>query len=258
MNRSRLMSAALIVLAALVFCVTCVFIAVKGDFEDFSKAILAFFGSNKDGDVTVVPGDDGKIYDALRGVGEDPNITVDSGLSFTEVEKILSNVEESNSYHCVFKVTRLTGGIFNETHEVRKSGEKFRINTQGADGDRFVISDGERCCFGNSDGKVKIVDAGEFSVYDEASIASPKQILSLISRDGSEAECMVIRNTAEGYNILYVSYTMEGGYEEIAYIHINAGIVIKLQSYYNGELTYEYSTDFIRYDVPISDSLFEF
>ena len=259
MKKNRILSVTVTVLAVTVLLGVFADIFVGGDFSHIAVAVRELFGNNEDlGEI--VPGDGGRIYQSLMGLAEYENIAVDKGISLDRVEEILRNVKENDHYHCVYKITRFDGTAnAAQTVEIRKSGDRYRINTSSADGESYVISSGGKLFTKSYTGESYTVESGSFSVSQQAGIPDVSSLADTLNKDGVTSTCSIANDISVGYSILCVDYhDPSNGRRETVYIHIEAGVVISAQSYYTDNLYYQCSTESISYGKAMADAYFEF
>jgi len=124
----RLSTISLVVIAA-VFFFLFVFLLVKTGVVTLPEEISGFFGINSDKTEEVLPGDGGKIYEALRGGAVDDGTVLEYDISRADAGEALSIAPTVSEYTATLNYTYINGKDRSmRIVKIWRSGDKYRIN----------------------------------------------------------------------------------------------------------------------------------
>ena len=212
-------------------------------FNADSEAGLPNIKNESSEDKTVIPGDDDKIYDSIRGnvhdtVGIIPDINHDT------VKEMLANVKAPDAFCWYYDSTVYSSKKSSTASGILKlDSNNYKIELYSADGtlSKTVIGESESVTVQNNiHGTLSEFAAESADMFAEAGVPD----ISMFSNDtGTDFEYSLV--TSEYGTLLYAEFeTAKDGYSqsEQYYISLDYGIVIRADCYENENIVYSLST----------------
>ena len=203
---------------------------------DLPPALSKLFSG--DGAYEIIPGDDGRIYEALNG---NKNALREGELLFYDIgdddlNSLISNLSPNHEYTVEYRITQSDGKISSTKNvTVWRSGSKYRILTENPNGrtERIILSSGTSTTIteyknGVPERSYTVPSAEAFDISSETGIPSLKTALN--SSYVTDLHIDFIRAAEHNiYRLKYV-YSDLGTKEELC-ISFDLGIVLSADTY---------------------------
>ena len=209
--------------------------------------ISDMFGKEEPEAPEVIPGDDGKIYDALSGnIPEGWSVFAD--IPEDELETLLEQTEAPKEYTLKNKIIRTSGGVSDEySNTIWVSGDSYRIQSY-RDGKPFVIivCDGERVSVTDIDGaeeSTRTFPLSEtFTMEAQAGMPSVGDYLSDETLENKSVT--LVRSPSSNVYLLTGEYTGLGLTVSV-YISLEYGLILRSETVSGDETVYTCLTTYL-------------
>ncbi len=212
-------------------------------FNSESETGLTNIKNESSEDKTVLPGDDEKIYESIRGNVHD-TVNIVPGITHDTVKEMLSTLEVPNAFCWYYDSTVYSSKKSSTVSGILKlDNENYRIELYSADGtlSKTIIGESESVTVQNNiHGTLSEFNSESTDMFSEAGVPD----VSMFSTDaGTGFEYTLV--TSEYGTLLYAEFeTAKDGYSqsEQYYISLDYGIVIRADCYENDNIVYSLST----------------
>lgn len=213
-------------------------------------------------EITVIPGDDGVIYDSIMNEGNE-FVEVKTGLTIDNVRLLIENIKNDVNYYWEGDLTLFSNGESLKTKSIiRYYNGLYRVEVYDKNGFLQKIAAENNTVltekvYNSYDGiyKTKNYPTKSMSLYAEAGVPDINKFLeadntrnvsySLIESDFGTLICLEFDYSIE-------SYTQR----EIYFVSLDYGICVRAETYENGELVYLCESKTLKALTEPSDNLF--
>lgn len=255
-SKNSIFTATMLVLFAILLIVAIVFLG-RTDFESFSEFLQGFLSGEKN--VSLLPGDEGKIYEAISQDKAIAGVEILPKLTQENARELIEQIKGKNSYVWESKSTVYadTGNVtslctirhYNGKYlaEMRDAGGNTKktvydnlINTTVISYERY--SNGEKAVF----------PSAQPDVFSQVGIANIREFLSL--PEDKEYEISLINSEWGSLLLVEFFYTRDEFKQKEAYfISLDYGLVLRAESYDNGALSYLLETVSLSDEIPVEE-----
>ena len=222
-----------------------------------------------DDTITVIPGDEGKIYEALMGNGTDETIQITPDLNQDNINALIEEMKVRRQFYCEAQSTLYAGdGRLTNHLVIRYHDGSYRIEQSDDSGRliKVVADNGKTATVRNLDshGNSKTAEfpSGTVDLFAQAGMPNGKEFLDLPEAQPSAQDArrtFTLIESEEYGNLLYLAYERtKGDYSqyEVCYYSLDYGIAVRYESYENGVMTYLYEIVSLSDLSQISEDLF--
>lgn len=255
-SKNSVFTVVMLVAFALLIVFAIVFFS-KTDFVSFSEFLESFI--NREQNVSLLPGDEGKIYEAITQGKYIPGIEIYSGITQENARELILGIKGKNSYVWESKSTVYadTGNI-SSFCTIRHYNGKYLAEMLDSEGktkktvyDNLLhttvtsyerLANGERAQF----------PSGSLDIFSQSGIANVKEFLSL----PQDKEYTISQVNSEWGSLLLVEFFYEDGnfmQKEAYYISLDYGLVLRAESYDGGALSYLLETISLSDEIPVEE-----
>ncbi len=199
-----------------------------------------------DGGESVLPGDEGKIYDALKNGTKYDDISVIYDVSAQDKYKLLDQTKEIQIY-TFFNTVSFSDGENTkvQTNKIWREYDKYRIETYEKNTlVRLIICDGANVWVTDRSNGIEKTNAyginDEFTIADQAGTVSLDDFINSETIDTFAASIIRSETDSLWYAELIRSDIPQ---REHFYVSLKYGIVVNCEIYHDGKLTYKLTTD---------------
>ncbi len=209
--------------------------------------LAGIFGANPN--ESILPGDDGKIYDAIKNGTKYDTISITYDLTSEDKYDILNRTKEAEVYTFFCNTLNRDGDTeLSRQHKIWREHDKYRIESyEKGKLVRRIICDGRDIEI-NSYIEGNLVSSNLYGLTDEFSIADQAGTVALsdfISNPYEESFAASIIRT-ESSSLWYAELIRSDiPQKENIYLSLEFGITVNCEVFYDGELTYKLTTDLI-------------
>ncbi len=253
-NNSRLRKAMKVLAAALaIVAATLAFVFFLHRFEliELPQPIEKLLGLSNDTE-SILPGDDGRIYDALKNGTQYDDISIVYDVSAQDKYELLDQTKEILIY-TFFNTVSFSDGENTkiQTNKIWREYDKYRIETyEKSKLVRLIICDGVNVWITDTSNGIEKTNVygrnDEFTIADQAGTVSLGDFINSSTVDTFAASIIRSETDSLWYAELIRSDIPQ---REHFYVSLKYGMVVNCEIYYNGDITYKLTTDYI------SDSL---
>lgn len=253
----RLSLVSVIAAAVLVFAFFIVLMARAGLIE-LPSFLSGFLVQPGEETTEVIPGDDGKIYEALAERKKTEGVAVTRDINAADAAVFFSSLQFSDEYSIFNRVTLYADEkSLTVRNKIWRQGALYRIETYDMNDilQKIVLCDGENvyvtAVSGGEKTKRVFPAGGEFTLEQQAGIPSAEDIRALLTGDAAgtadiENISVSLVRTAEN-SVYHVEYDyISLLLHEQLYISLENGFVVRAETREtSGKLTYSLETDFM-------------
>jgi len=212
-------------------------ISLPGFIEDM-------LGLGEDKNTEILPGDEGKIYDALENGNLHDGQTIQYDIGKDDLLAMLHDTDKPDEYTAQYEVIRYDskGRERISYTTVWYSGGKYRIETREAGAlVQLTVYDGElvHITDKNGTGETRTYAAGDFSLESAAGIPSAESIFSDSSPEN--VDISLLRTSTS--NIYHINYVSDGVDQyDTLYVSLEYGLVLNATVYKEDRIYYTCKT----------------
>lgn len=206
----------------------------------------SLFQSGKDiNQITVIPGDDGEIYQSLKRKESTQTVSIKTNLSHDNIKQLLKNISENTHYYWEAKVTLYSSGKQLQTKSIiRRYESNFRIENYNSAGTLLKAAADNKTTLTEKtfnpttrSYSIKNYPTGSMSMFLLAGVPdtnsfleygdSENALFSLIESDLGTLLCLEFEKA-------YKQNTQK----ELYFISLDYGITVRAETYENDALVY--------------------
>jgi|GEM_PF-3224042 len=222
------------------------------------EMLTKFLQLEDGGKQTVLPGDKGKIYDSLKSRKKVKGIEVYPNITHDNLKAMIENIKPENNYYWETMTT-----VFSKKESIKSKNiirfykGSYRIELYDSKNKltKLIADNKTSTVVENAEGASQTFPSGTLSLASQAGVAEMSKFLTL-PQDASYHFTLVESDFGDLLNLTfdysYETYTQK----EIYWISLDYGLVVRAETYENGELAYLLETEKLSPLPTPSDSLF--